>query len=339
MVQPFNLSFAPDDLHVMAFISGHPEYEAVEAMIRLRAGRAPLVRAIITRHDQSQVDHSNADPGTPDPAGERESCRREIACRLEDRGTSRRAVVRFESFRGEIVELDVTSHGPPDAQRGGLSDPGRHSVASSLPVMHRGRSALAAPSSRVAIAGRTHEIVPRIQAEGRVIALEGFLTEQHHMAAIRSAQAELELVEMPTAFKEGERWVYRSGSGLASYGISRISASGDIEITRSDSKLEWIHGRLAGNGIALHTLHVRDPVEPRLFASLVLAGGTFAIGMDGVEGWVTGAVESSVVDDAQVSIALFPGVPSWAAERVVRVVASRGPSGSISVRTTVGSPA
>jgi hypothetical protein len=36
IVQPFNLRFEPDDLHVMAYFSDHPEYEAAEAMIRIR---------------------------------------------------------------------------------------------------------------------------------------------------------------------------------------------------------------------------------------------------------------------------------------------------------------
>ena len=59
VLQPFPLHFRRDDLHVMAFFQGHPAYEAVEAMIQLRADDRPAIRAILTRHDQSQIDHIN----------------------------------------------------------------------------------------------------------------------------------------------------------------------------------------------------------------------------------------------------------------------------------------
>ena len=36
LLQPLLLRFRREDLHIMAFFSGHPDYEAVEAMIRYR---------------------------------------------------------------------------------------------------------------------------------------------------------------------------------------------------------------------------------------------------------------------------------------------------------------
>jgi hypothetical protein len=38
LLQPFDLKALRDDLHVMAFVRGHPEWEAVEAMVRYRDG-------------------------------------------------------------------------------------------------------------------------------------------------------------------------------------------------------------------------------------------------------------------------------------------------------------
>src|SRR5665213_1296025 len=57
VVQPFPLLYRLDDLHIMGVIDGHPKYEAVEAMIERRLGGASSIRAILTRHDQSQIDH------------------------------------------------------------------------------------------------------------------------------------------------------------------------------------------------------------------------------------------------------------------------------------------
>ena len=84
LLQPFLLRFRREDLHIMAFFRGHPDYEAVEAMIRYRADGTPSIRAILTRHDQRQIDHVNDD----DLAAEghsvtRQTCRRDIALAVE----------------------------------------------------------------------------------------------------------------------------------------------------------------------------------------------------------------------------------------------------------------
>ena len=59
LLQPFLLRFRREELHIMAFFSGHPDYEAVEAMISYRADGTPSIRAILTRHDQSQMSGAN----------------------------------------------------------------------------------------------------------------------------------------------------------------------------------------------------------------------------------------------------------------------------------------
>jgi len=336
LVQPFELSFAPDDLHVMAYLSGHPEYEAVEAMIRLRAQRQPLVRAILTRHDQSQVDHVN-DAAPRRTVDERERCLRDICCALEDAADSRRVRIRFESFRGESVEMEIASLGVPDANRGGLSDPGGHSARSSLPVMHRGRSALAAPASRVTIDGRPIRIPTRIEAGGRVIALEGFFTELHHMAALRSGTRDLELVEKPSAFAAGERWTYRSGDETFSYRIARRASDGGIEATRLDSAVEEeIRAVRVGDEIELIELRTRHPDDARHFAALRFSAGAFAIAIGDAEGLVSGTVEQSGAGERAGSITLLPAAPAWAVDRRVTVRFASVAANRISLRTTIG---
>ena len=109
VLQPFPLRFRRDDLHVMAFFEGHSEYEAVEAMIRVRADGGCSIRAIITRHDQSQIDHVNDDVLLADLRGtDRERCRREIDLDLESLAAGRRARLAFRSSAGEHVVLDVS---------------------------------------------------------------------------------------------------------------------------------------------------------------------------------------------------------------------------------------
>jgi hypothetical protein len=176
--------------------------------------------------------------------------------------------------------------------------------------MYRGRSALAAPSSRVTIGGRSHHICPRIEAAGRVIAFEGFLTELQHMAAVRSSLKDLELIDMPATFKEGECWTYRSAGELVTYHPSRVSGAGDVEITRAQTKAEWIRGKLVKDKLALFELRVQDLSDPRHFASLTFADGAFAIGINGADRLITGSAEALQIGEEKASISLVPSSPS-----------------------------
>jgi len=125
VLQPFFLRFHRDDLHVMAFIEGHPQYESVEAMIKHRADGASNIRAIITLHDQSQIDHINNETGLLQMRGaKRNVCGRAIALETGVNGDKRQARIAFVSHAGEAIDLDVTTVGPPDRARAGLSDPG-----------------------------------------------------------------------------------------------------------------------------------------------------------------------------------------------------------------------
>src|SRR5262245_39967741 len=138
LLQPFLLRFRREDLHIMAFFSGHPDYEAVEAMIRYREDGTPAIRAILTRHDQSQIDHVNDDDLSAEGQSvTRQTCRRDIALAVDAVPGRRHARLEFDSHAGESVVLDISTVGEPDAGRGGVSDPGSHSPNSSLPLMRR----------------------------------------------------------------------------------------------------------------------------------------------------------------------------------------------------------
>jgi len=189
VLQPFPLRFRRDDLHVMAFFQGHPAYEAVEAMIRVRADGRHSIRAILTRHDQSQIDHINdTELLASFQATERECCRRDIDLQLETLGEARRARLQFRSFKDERVVLDLVTCGRPDPARNGLIDPGRHSAHSSLPLMWRAASTLADPRTKVSIDDIAFAVPVKMRA-GQFIAHEGYYSERFSMAAIRAGIA------------------------------------------------------------------------------------------------------------------------------------------------------
>jgi len=321
----------------MAFVKGHPEYEAVEAMVRHRHGEDPLVRAIITRHDQSQVDHVNASASLRDTPAGREKCVREMTYLEEDVTSGRRAFLTFKSFRGESIELNLSSFGRPDATRGGLTDPGNHSLTSSLPIMVRGKSAPLAPESSVTIDGKAFLIPPRISVGGRTIALDGYVSESHHMAALRAGSVDIELVERPSRFRPGDRWVYKCADELWIYRIVHATESGEIRVTRSGAMQETILCRLVDARIELVEFKIEDPAKAQHFVSLRFSPeGMFSLTMDGVDSLVCGTVETSDTGDGGGVIRLIPNVPAWAIKRPVQLSIARSSGDRISVATTVG---
>jgi hypothetical protein len=185
LVQPFFLRFRTDDFHVMAFFRGHPVYEAVEAMIGRRADGSFAVRAILTRHNQTQIDHVNDERLATSMRGAvREICETAIEVRPGERHGRPRIEVEFTSFAGERIVLDVTAVEKPTKAGAGLTDPGTHSLTTSLPIMWRGASALASPETRVEIDGRAFAVPEKLRTP-RFTAHEGYFTQPHAMGAFR----------------------------------------------------------------------------------------------------------------------------------------------------------
>jgi hypothetical protein len=196
LLQPFLLRFRREELHVMAFFSGHSDYEAVEAMVSYRDDGTPSIRAILTRHDQSQIDHVNDDDLSAEGHGvARQTCRRDIALAIDALPGRRHARLEFRSHADEPVVLDITTVGEPDPKRGGISDPGSHSPDSSLPLMRRRASTLAGPQTAVFVGGKRFEVPVKIRS-GPFVAHEGYFTEGHAFGAIRAGTISYRLKDL-----------------------------------------------------------------------------------------------------------------------------------------------
>jgi hypothetical protein len=73
----------------------------------------------------------------------------------------------------------------------------------------------------------------------------------------------------------------------------------NIEVTRADTKAQWIRGTIVNGKIELIELRVQHPTETRLFVSLDLSDDAFTIHIGGTKGLVTGTVEGSAVGEDQ----------------------------------------
>ena len=296
IVQPFPLRFRHDDLHVMAFFEGHPEYEAVEAMIQLRAGSTYSIRAILTRHDQSQVDHVNDDALVADFRGtERELCRREIDFETGSSGQGRRARLAFLSWAGERIVLDIVTVGQPDPKRSGLTDPGRHSVRSALPIMWRGATTLAGSQTKVIIDGTEYWVPAKIRA-GALIAHQGYFTERFSMGGIRAGTVATRLLKTPDRFEVGAEWVQQWDERTIAYRVTAQSADGALRIAKLDGSDEIITAYAISSRLEIVRISLRAEAGPTglLAHGLALAfdrDGGFSLSIEGGQDIVSGRLQ------------------------------------------------
>jgi len=176
-VQPVDVAFRYEDEHVIAFFDGHPDYEAVEAFVADRPGLPPLVRAIITRHDETQVDHLNdaealAAYRAANPL--REAVFSDVKYANVPGETGPHARLEFVSFRGEQIVLDLFATSPASADAGGLTDPAGH-APDVLPILWRDASAVAGPATTLTIDGTPYTI-PGFLHIGDFVGLNAFYT-------------------------------------------------------------------------------------------------------------------------------------------------------------------
>jgi hypothetical protein len=334
LVQPFWLRLQRDDLHVMAFFTGHPLYEAVEAMIQARPDGSHSIRAIVTRHDQSQIDHVNDDALLARMRGaRREIHRRDIRLESRAQGQRREAQLRFTSGAGEQIELFVATARPPDTRGAGLSDPGGHSATSSLPMMWRAASTFAGPDTHVTIDAVRYPVRLRRQS-GAIGGYDGYYTEGHNMGVMRAGTVSTRLVAGPALFDVGGGWtVERDGSPI-DYRIVEREASGRLRIETRGAPDETIFAFELEGCLIVERVSTGAQEGSTEGLCLSLGDGAFEIGLDGASGTVGGQLEYR---DTSTGCMLWlrPQWPDWAVGRPVRLECARS-GDTWTVTTTVG---
>jgi hypothetical protein len=333
VLQPFFLRLDPDDLHVMALIEGHPAYEAVEAMIRWRAGGEPSVRAILTRHDQTQIDHLNDAERLAGMAGAvRETHARDISVRLEDAPGGRRAEVGFQSSAGEAVAFSISTLFPPSPAGAGLTDPGGHSPTTSLPLMWRRASALAGGDSWVSVDGARYGLPAR---EVPPASRAGYFTEGHTLGAVRAGATTLTLLGRPDRLEPGQAWTFADEDGPdVRYEIAARTADGELSIARQGG--ERLLAGTDGDGLVLREIRLGDG-DPARDLVLAFGDGDFRIDLEGAEGLVAGKVTAGPKDGGWAA-RLSPETPGWARPRTVGLLCRRD-GDRLTCETTIGAAA
>ncbi|ATB37635.1 hypothetical protein CYFUS_003060 [Cystobacter fuscus] len=207
VAQPFLITFERHEVHAIALLANHPEYDALEVMVTRRAGRPPLLRAIIKQLDGVQFDFVN----------DREVAR-ERAAVLTDRRTIYRPMqyeegesnglptmqLHFTSHRGERIALSFAAAAPPSPEMGGLINPGEHAGGSALPMMWSNASAFANPSSQVTFDGTSYQFRPAPRPGAPFF----IYSKDFLIGVIREGNLGLWLAWAPKRLAVGERWLY-----------------------------------------------------------------------------------------------------------------------------------
>ena len=315
LLNPFDLSYVADDFHAIAFFTGHPVYECVEAMFSSSGEGTFTVRAILTRHDQAQIDHVNDDSLFRRAATlSRTTVRRTIEVALGQKDHRPSATVSFDSYAGEQVVFRIDCASAPDSAKGGLTDPGTHAITSSLPLMYRGASAMAAPSSAVVIDGKAYAIPELLRAGPHFLALRGYFTQRFHMAAIRSGRRELRIARQPRSFAVGEQWIYEERDEVSVFTIETVEA-GTVTVVPGDRSRETLRGVATADGWMISEITLNSPRHRGGSASLRFTqADRFSIHIDSV-----GVLGGTVASPAPNQIVLQPDEPAWAASRPIKV--------------------
>lgn len=338
-IQPFNLFFRHNDFHVMLYFKEHPEYEAVEAMIEKRKEKEPLVWAIITRHDQTQIDHINnqelVEEMQASSSTGREIHYTPIQFYSSDETGKPHILLKFTSFKGENIVFDFYAAAKPLSKHGGLTDPERHGEISSLPIMWREKSTLASPKSKISFDGKNYKIPVEVSIPIFFKGMKGYYTEGFRIGGMTIGETDLKLVKKPERIEIGMEWIYKTNNDKWIYKIVEINDD-QVIIQKVPETSETISARIANDHLEIAEIKVTSPsgregafiikFDPCLPDMVGVTEGQklvsrFSISVDDRKALVTGKIELKKETD-RIVLNLDPEQPDWAVKRAMLITVS-----------------
>jgi len=348
IVQPFPIYFDCNDYHIIIFFKGHPEYESTEAMIKELDNGKTFIRAMLTRHDQTQVDYIN-DKKTVDNLKNRKRKREvhytDIEYEYRKEGGKAKILLGFTSFKGEKIAVEFHAVAEATGKYAGLIDPGGHSGSISLPVMYPERTVMAAKNSKVTIDGVKYKIITKLWIPLLFKGMKGYYSEVFNIGVFRAGIEDLELIEAPSGLNIGEKWIYKSGGSKISYEI--IDADKDNLIIRRDN--ETVTAQISNGSYKIRKVSILSPTKknnsefavefepplqlPSFENSIEKTESSFSISINDRKSLVTG-IAKVTRDDGILGIHIVPVKPEWAAKRQVCTIVEAS-SGKLTINTNI----
>jgi hypothetical protein len=326
LLNPFNIIYERSDMHVMLYFTGHSKYEAIEATIG--DTNSNDIRVIITRHDQTQIDYMNnrekvdkiQQAGTT-----REVYYAQIEYKKNDNNYKPEVMLQFQTVDNEQVDFKLICAAKPSKGHAGLTDPEGHSATTSLPLMYRDLSTLASNKSSVQIDGIKYKIPVLVYVPIFFTGMKGYYSENFKMGIIRTGERDTDIIESPSAYEVGNKWVYKMNDTLTEYTITKIENK-NITITSTN---ETITGVLVNDTIGIENIAISAVGETssmRIFFDTPLFNNVdgdvqtrFSIGIDENTNLVTGTIKYTSQTEGQ-EYQLIPSEPTWAQIRKMDIV-------------------
>ena len=303
VIVPFDMISMYAEHHVIAWFSGHSEFESVEAFVYGNGH----VRAILTRHNGSQIDAFNYSPSAGmDESSSRERYSANIFFELAING--RDARLELDMPDGKTLTLSYIGQGKPNSRHAGLTDPGIHSSDGGLPAMYRKASSVSGPKSTVTIDG-TEYAIPMDKAISHppfFTAYSAFLSDGYESLFMRTF-AEKEMPAIPCVPGTAPPLpAYRTGISENRILPAWKNGIAEVECIRSSSDA------ISGSS---HAVELRfNPPFPNIAAMgrAESASVDFAVRFEGESAAsITGTVLVERSGD-RVTVRLLPDEPSWA---------------------------
>ena len=348
LIQPFALDFERYGWHIMLYFEGHPRYESVEAMLRERAGQQPLIRAILTRHDQTQIHYLNDDAMMQGMAASPPALQYAAMTCCHSVGNGRpRARLSFCTSEGEEIDIDLRAAGKPSPKYAGLTAPGGHAATSALPVMYRESSTLAHPKSRLRIDGRAYAIPRKAWVPLFFTGMKGYYSANWCHGVLRAfARQPVSLESAPAELVPGAQWRYRWGDRQRSYTVVSVEGSRVVaEGLRERVLLERLEDQLRLAEVQRQASDGHSALHLRFTSAMPLLGGDagppwqgeFAVGIDTHDNLLAGRIRLDRRGDGDY-LHMRPNTPDWAAARPL-TLALRTEGGQTYLSGAIGNPA
>lgn len=340
--QPYSLLYNYNDFHVMLYFLDHPEYEAVEAMIEVKNQKSPVIRAIITRHDKTQVDyinHKDIVGKIKEQKIDRETHYTEIIYKKTIIGGESSILLKFTTIKNERIIFNFKAVDKVSPKYAGLTDPERHSIDSSLPIMYREQSTLAHPDSKITFNDKVFKIPVKVHVPIFFKGMKGYYSEGFSLGIIRSDVKELVLIKLPKQLSVGEQWIYKSNDNIIKF---RIVSKTDNQflIMRGNELIdaEILNGAFQIKKISVQPnlknrgLHIEfSPSLPLLPLKFKQSPDIqFQISIDNHDSLVTGVIKTTNSE-----VIMIPKDPEWATKRIVHNTIKRKED-KILIKTIIG---
>lgn len=301
---PFQLITYTAEYHIIAFFDGHDTYESLEAFIFPEDDTGRPIRAILTKHDNTQVDFINRE-NMDSPI--RECISSEITFEYHNHGKA--AVLSFTDNLMNDWRLNYRADYEVSKEWGGLIDVEGHSPDSSMPLFCYDLAGIASEGTFVSENEKRYSISVDQEASKPpyFTAYQAYVSEGYNAAIFRTGVA-IELLE---------RFIFENGVKQAVYDHDGIKQTAELEWNGSIPEIRSISASSILYSPVRSVKVEFNPPLPNLHAlpSGEEYGIRFSISFDSTLDVVYGDITLRRIDEETVELRMEPAYPAWVAQQ------------------------